>query len=100
MASCFDCDIPGPKGKITGKYYVEGHRSKADWEDENTLIIQDDHGFETLEQAAAKAREYFETEKELGLAVIFQRDEEGAKEGIKMIFRNDEGNLEESTLFY
>jgi hypothetical protein len=100
MANCFDFDIPGPKGKITGKYYVEGHKSKANWEDENTLIIQSDQGFETLDEATAKAREYFDREKDLGLAVIFQQDEEGAKEGIKMIFRDDEGNLEESTLFY
>jgi hypothetical protein len=100
MANCFDFDIPRPRGKTTGKYYVEGHKSKANWEDENTLIIQSDQGFESLDEATAKAREYFDREKDLGLAVIFQQDEEGAKEGIKMIFRDDEGNLEESTLFY
>jgi hypothetical protein len=100
MDSCFNCDIPQKRGPRRGKFYVEGHRSKAGWEDESTLIVPADKGYDTLEDAAAKAREYFEKQTELGLAVIYQQDDEGAKEGLRFIFRNDEGALEESDLFY
>jgi hypothetical protein len=100
MDECFDCSIPRKKGPAKGKYYVEGHKSKADWEDESTLVIESGQGFDTLEEASTKAREYFEKEKELGLTVIYQQDALGTKEGVKFIFRNDEGDLEESALFY
>jgi len=100
MDSCFKCDIPQKKGPRSGKFYVEGHRSKAGWEDESTLIVPADQAYNTLEDAAAKAREYFEKQNDLGLAVIFQQDAEGSKEGLKLIFRDDEGELEESDLFY
>jgi hypothetical protein len=100
MENCFDCNIPKKRGPLKGKFYLEGHKSKANWEDEDTLVVQAEKGFDTLEEATARAKEYFESEKELGLAVIYQQDAEGAKEGIKLIFRNDEGQLEESALFY
>jgi C4-type Zn-finger protein len=85
---------------MKGTFYIEGHKSKGGWEDETTLILQDDKGYSTLEEATAKAREYFEKEKDLHLAVIYQEDKMGTKEGAKMIFRDDEGALEESPLFY
>jgi hypothetical protein len=100
MESCFDCNMPKKRGPLKGKFYLEGHKCKANWEDESTLIVQAGQGFNTLEEATAKAKEYFESEKELGLAVIFRQDAEGTKEGVKLIFRNDEGQLEESALFY
>lgn len=34
------------------------------------------------------------------LSIIYQKDQEGTKEGAKMMFRGDEGELEESLLFY
>jgi C4-type Zn-finger protein len=85
---------------MKGKYYIEGHKSKGGWEDEITLIFQDDKGYSTLEEATTKAKEYFEKEKDLHLAVIYQEDKMGTKEGAKMMFRDDEGALEESLLFY
>jgi hypothetical protein len=100
MDSCFNCDIPQKRGPRQGKFYVEGHRSKTGWEDESTLIVPAEQGYDTLEEATAKARGYFEARSELGLAVIFQQDAEGTKEGLKFIFRNDEGGLEESDLLY
>ena len=100
MDSCFTCNFSPRKAKMTGKFYIEGHRSKSDWEDESTLILQDDKGYSSLEEATVKAKEYFEKQTELQLAVIYQKDEEGTKEGTKMIFRGDEGELEESLLFY
>ena len=100
MDSCFSCDFSPRKVKMKGKFYIEGHKSKGGWEDESTLILQDDKGYGTLEEATAKAKEYFEKEKELHLTVIYQEDRDGNKEGAKMIFRGDEGALEESLLFY
>ena len=85
---------------MKGKYYIEGHKSKGGWEDEITLILQDDKGYSTLEEATGKAKEYFEKEKDLHLAVIYQQDNIGTKEGAKMMFRGEEGELEESLLFY
>lgn len=100
MDSCFNCDFSPRKVKMKGKFYIEGHKSKGGWEDEGTLIIQDAKGYGTLEEATTKAKEYFEKEKELHLAVIYQQDDLGTKEGAKMVFRGDEGALEESLLFY
>ena len=100
MDSCFSCDFSARKVKMKGKYYIEGHKSKGGWEDEITLILQDDKGYGTLEEATTKAKEYFEKEKDLHLAVIYQEDKMGTKEGAKMMFRDDEGALEESLLFY
>ena len=85
MDSCFSCNFSPRKAKMKGKFYIEGHRSKSDWEDENTLVLTDDKGYGSLEEATQKAREYFDRQKELQLAVIF---------------RGDEGELEESLLFY
>jgi C4-type Zn-finger protein len=100
MDSCFSCDFSPRKVKMRGKFYIEGHKSKGGWEDEITLILQDDKGYSTLEEATTKAKEYFEKEKDLHLAVIYQEDKMGTKEGAKMMFRGEEGELEESLLFY
>jgi len=100
MDSCFTCDFSPRKVKMKGKFYIEGHKSKGGWEDESTLILHDDKGYGTLEEATTSAREYFEKEKDLHLAVIYQQDQEGMKVGAKMIFRGEEGDLEESLLFY
>jgi C4-type Zn-finger protein len=100
MDSCFSCDFSPRKVKMRGKFYIEGHKSKGGWEDEITLILQDDKGYSTLEDATTKAKEYFEKEKDLHLAVIYQEDKMGTKEGAKMMFRGEEGELEESLLFY
>lgn len=100
MDSCLYCDFSPRKGKMKGKFFIEGHKSKGGWEDESTLILEDDKGYGTLEEATTRAKEYFEKEKELHLAVIYQEDDEGSKVGAKMIFRGEEGDLEESPLFY
>jgi len=100
MDSSFSCNFSPRKVKMKGKFYIEGHKSKGGWEDEITLILQDDKGYGTLEDATTKAKEYFEKEKDLHLAVIYQEDKMGTKEGAKMMFRGEEGELEESLLFY
>ena len=85
---------------MSRKFYIEGHKSKENWEDENTVIIESSESYHSLEEATTKAREYFEKEKELGLMVIFKESKEGSKEGVKFIFKNDEGSLEESDLYW
>jgi len=100
MDSCFSCDFSPRKVKMKGKFYIEGHKSKSGWEDETTVILQDDKGYSSLEEATTKAKDYFDTDKELHLAVIYQKDQEGTKEGAMMMFRGEEGELEESRLFY
>jgi len=85
---------------MSGKFYIEGHKSKENWEDENTLIVEGSEGFNSLEEATTKAKEYFDKQKELGLMVIYKKGSEGSKEGVKFIFKNDEGSLEESDLFW
>jgi hypothetical protein len=83
---------------MSEKFYIEGHKQKTSLEDENTLIIGQDEGYETLQEATRKAREYFEERKELGLTVIYREDPFGVKKGIKLIFKNNQGELEESYL--
>jgi len=82
------------------KFCIEGHKSKENWEDENTIIIESGEGYNTLAEATKKAREYFDKEKGLGLMVIFQKGSDGTKNGVKFIFRTDEGNLDESDLYW
>jgi hypothetical protein len=64
------------------------------------MLFETEKGLASLEEATSRAREYFDREKDLGLTVIFRQEDDGTKEGIKIIFRNDEGELEESCLFY
>ncbi len=85
---------------MTKRFFIEGHKSKQSFEDENTLILESDEGYATVEEAAEKAREYFGKEKDLGLMVIYKLDAEGTKEGVRFIFKNDEGKLEESDLYW
>jgi hypothetical protein len=59
MDSCFICNFSPRKVRMKGKFYIEGHKSKGVWEDETTLILQDDNGYGTLEEATNKAKEYF-----------------------------------------
>jgi hypothetical protein len=85
---------------MSRKYFIEGHKSKENWEDENTLIVEPSQSFDSLQEATAKAREYFDRQKDLGLMVIFKKGSGGSKEGVKFIFRDDEGKLEESDLYW
>jgi hypothetical protein len=85
---------------MTNKFFIEGHKSKQSFEDENTLVLESDEGFATVEEATEKAREYFDKEKDLGLMVIYTLDDEGTKEGVRFIFKNEEGQLEESDLYW
>jgi len=85
---------------MTNKFFIEGHKSKQSFEDENTLVFESEETFPTVEEATEKAREYFDKEKDIGLMVIYTLDAEGTKEGVRFIFKNEEGQLEESDLYW
>lgn len=85
---------------MTGKFFIEGHKPKQSFEDENTLIVESEEAFPSIEEATVRAREYFEQEKDLGLMVIYTLSAEGTKEGVRFIFKNTEGELEETDLFW
>jgi len=84
---------------MSRKYFLEGHRPKTQLDDENTMIF-DGEGFTTVEEATARAKELFEQKTELGLAVIYQEEPDGTRHGLKFIYRDDEGKLEESSLYW
>ncbi len=85
---------------MTNRFFLEGHKPKQSFEDENTLILESEEGFASVEEAAERAREYFGKEKDLSLLVIYTLGAEGTKEGIRFIFKNAEGELEESDLYW
>lgn len=88
------------KKRMTNRFYIEGHKPKQSLEDENTLLVESEEAFPTVEEATARAREYFDKEQELGLMIIYTLNEEGTKEGIRFIFKNAEGELEETDMFW
>jgi hypothetical protein len=81
------------------KYFIEGHKPKTKLEEEDTLVF-DRESYATIEEATARAREYFEKEKDLGLTVVYKKDPDGTKQGVKFIYRDEEGKLEESFLYW
>ena len=82
------------------QYDIEGFRSKTTAEEEDTKIFDHTQEFSTLDEAAAKAREFLEKNKELGLAVISKHSPTGDHQGLKFIFRDKEGKFEEGDLYW
>jgi hypothetical protein len=81
------------------KYFVEGHRPKTHLEDEETLKIGG-LGCETIEEATLKAKELFEKEQDMGLAVIYKESPDGTREGVKFIYKEDDGAFEDFPLYW
>lgn len=77
------------------KYFIEGHRPKAEYSDFDTKIIEPTEAIPTLEKAVSGARALFEQKEDLGLAVILKEGPSGDLELIKFLFRDDEGGVEE-----
>ena len=77
------------------KYFIEGHRPKADYADFETLIIEPGEPFSTVEKAVFEAKSLFENEQDLGLAVIFREGQSGDRELVKFLFRTDDGGVDE-----
>ncbi|MGB2908317.1 MAG: hypothetical protein WBB73_14535 [Candidatus Aminicenantaceae bacterium] len=76
-------------------FYIEGHKSKTDYSDEETLMLEDSHAYASEERALTKAKEYFDEKNELTLVVIYKAVKLGDKYGHKYLFRNQDGILEE-----
>lgn len=84
---------------MSGTYFVEGHRPKTSVQDEETLTFNY-HGCATVEEAMAKAKEFFEKEQDLGLAVIYRKELDGTSEGVKFIYKDEDGTFEEFPLYW
>jgi len=59
------------------------------------LILDDSQAYASEEKAVAQAKEYFAADQDLSLIVIYRGLKLGDKYGIKYIFRNQDGMLEE-----
>jgi hypothetical protein len=76
-------------------FYIEGHKSKSDYGEESTLILDDKRAYASEETATAKAREYFDQNEDISLVVISTGLKLGNRVGFKYLFRNKDGQLEE-----
>ncbi len=77
------------------KYFIEGHKSKADYFYEDTLILDDKKNYSSEKEAKKRVLEYFEKDKDLDLIVISKGLELGPKQGTQFFFRDKEGKFEE-----
>ena len=84
---------------MSGKYILEGHKSKTNLADEDTRAF-DGRRFATVEKAAAKARVLLVKDNALGLTVIYKEGPNGAREGIKLIFKSEDGTIEDTPLYW
>ena len=81
------------------EYFVEGHRPKTNLEDEETLKIGR-WGYETIEEATLEAKGLCEKEQDLGLAVIYKENPDGTREGVKFIYKEEDGTFEDFPLYW
>ncbi len=84
---------------MSAKYYVEGHRPKTALEDDETLKIGG-LGYETIEEATLKAKELLEKEQDMGLVVIYKEGSDGTREGIKFLYKEEDGAFEDLPLYW
>lgn len=82
------------------EYIIEGFKSKTTIDEEDTKLFDFNQEFLTLDEAAAKARELFEKDKQMGLAVIYKHSPTGDHQGLKFIFKDKEGVFEEADLYW
>lgn len=85
---------------MSTQYHFEGFRPKATSDEEETKVLDHTQELPDMEAATAKAREFLEKDKELGLAVISKHSPTGDHQGLKFIFRDKEGNFEEGDLYW
>lgn len=84
---------------MSGQYVVEGHRQKTSVQDDDTLTF-DGRVYDTVEEATAKAKEFFEHEQDLSLAVIYRKDPDGTPQGVKFIYKDEDGTFEDFPLYW
>lgn len=77
------------------QYFIEAHRSKTTSQPEDTLVLEDEKPYSSLEEATKKAKEYLEKNKQWSMIIIYREKEGEEREGAKFIHRNKEGELEE-----
>jgi len=85
---------------MSESYSLEGHKSKAAMDDEQTELFLLPDVSPTLEGAVAKAKERFSQDSQLGLAVIYKDTPLGERQGLKFVFRDSEGRIEEADLYW
>ena len=77
------------------KYFIEGHRPKAEYSDFDTMIIEPSEALPSLDKAISEARDLFTQKEDLGLAVILKEGQSGDRDLVKFLFRDDEGGIDE-----
>lgn len=71
------------------KFFIRGYKKKA-----NFPILYDDETY-SLEEASAKAKEYFEKIGPLSKVIIFEQEKGGKEKAAKFIVKSEVGKLEE-----
>jgi hypothetical protein len=84
---------------MAGKYFLEGHKPKTKLDDEDTQVF-DERAFPTIEEATAMAKELLEKDENLSLTVIYKEGPEGSREGVKFIFKTEDGTIEDTPLYW
>lgn len=80
------------------KFFIEGHKSKSNFEDENTLVLEDSNPYSSEKEATQKAKENMKSNPDIDLVVIFKQNpdnKEDEREGIKFLFRTKENEVQE-----
>ncbi|MFO7867108.1 MAG: hypothetical protein R6V02_09905 [Candidatus Aminicenantes bacterium] len=81
---------------MKNKFFIEGHKSKSNYDQEDTLVLNDKQFYSSEEEATQKAKESMTSNPDLGLVVIYkQGQEKDDREGIKFLYRTKENELEE-----
>ena len=64
------------------------------------LEARDRRGYETIEEATLKAKDLLEKEQDLGLAVIYKESPDGTRDGVKFIYKDEDGAFEDFQLYW
>jgi hypothetical protein len=54
----------------------------------------------TLEEATLKAKDFLNKDKDLGLAVVYEQNPDGTREGVKFIYKEEDGTFEDFPLYW
>ena len=76
-------------------YFLEGHKAKTDYSQEETMVFEDSRAYASEETALTRAKDYFEKKEDVSLVVIYKGVKGGDRYATRFIFRNQSGKLEE-----
>ncbi|MBM3296439.1 MAG: hypothetical protein FJY83_02450 [Candidatus Aminicenantes bacterium] len=85
---------------MSTQYFFEGFKSKTTLDEEETRVLEHLQELPDLDAATDKARDLLEKDTSLGLTVISKHSPTGDHQGLKFIFRDKEGKLEEGDLYW